>query len=61
MQTICKKCLHFVISLQKCKKANRVILHLIIYHYFNKIVKHVFFSFFQHFSVKANEKETYFL
>lgn len=61
MQTICKKCLHLVISLQKCKKAKHIIMHLIKPHLFNKIVKHVFFSFFQHFSVKANEKETYFL
>ena len=61
MQTICKKRLSLAAPLQNCKKAKYVILHLIIYHYFNKIVKHVFFSFFQQFSVKANEKETYFL
>lgn len=61
MQTICKKCLHLVISLQKCKKANHVILHLIIYHYFNKIVKLDFFLFFWHLSAQWEQKENYFL
>ena len=61
MQTICKKRLSLAAPLQNCKKAKHIIMHLIKLHLFNKIVKHVFFSFFQHFSVKANEKETYFL
>ena len=61
MQTICKKCLHLVISLQNCKKAKRIITHLIKLHLFNKIVKLDFFLFFWHLSALREQKENYFL
>lgn len=61
MQTICKKRLCPAALLQKCKKAKYVILHLIIYHYFNKIVKLDFFLFFWHLSAQREQKANYFL